>query len=221
VRDPAQVDLKMLRLSFYAGNGIAAPRADIGEMIKQVATAISPHVASISEAAPEISRETYSAFEELFFYGGDRGQWLRDRMRSMQVTQVAGPFQAILDRAEQCEFSVTDLRDRLSSLDRFKFQMLKFYQDYDVIICPVAAAPAGLCEKGLAAKEGFDLANDLTYNLPYNITGWPAAVVRCGTSREGLPLGVQIIAKSWRDDIALAVAGRLEQIFGGWQAPLL
>src|SRR5262245_23939448 len=27
-------------------------------------------------------------------------------------------------------------------------------------------------------------------------------VVRCGTSREGLPLGVQIVAKPWRDDIA-------------------
>jgi amidase len=146
---------------------------------------------------------------------------LRDRMRAMEVSEVAAPFQAILDRAEHCEFSVTELRDRLSALDRFKFQMLDFYADYDVIICPVATGPASLYEKALATKEGFDLANDLTYNLPYNITGWPATVVRCGTSKEGLPLGVQIVAKSWRDDIALAVAKQLEQMFGGWQAPPL
>jgi amidase len=30
---------------------------------------------------------------------------------------------------------------------------------------------------------------------------------------------VQIIAKPWRDDVVLAVAKRLEEIFGGWQAP--
>ena len=142
-------------------------------------------------------------------------------MRAMQVTQVAEPFKAILDRAARCEFPVTELRDRLSALDRFKFQMLDFYRDYDVIVCPVATGPASSYEKSLAAKEGFNLANDLTYNLPYNITGWPAAVVRCGTSKEGLPLGVQVIAKSWRDDVALAVAARLEALFGGWEAPHL
>ena len=136
----------------------------------------------------------------------------------MQVTKVAEPFKAILDRAAVCEFSVTELRDRLSALDRFKFQMLDFYRDYDVIICPVATGPASPYENALAAKEGYNLANDLTYNLPYNITGWPAAVVRCGTSKEGLPL---VVGKSWRDDIALAVAARLEALFGGWQAPRL
>jgi amidase len=221
VRDPAQLDLKRLRVAFYAGNGIAEPRADIGKMMQQVAAEIAPLVESINDAVPEIDREIYTSFEELFFYGGDRGQWLRNRMRTMGVNRVDAPFQAILDRAEQCEFSVTELRDRLSALDRFKFQMLDFYADYDVIICPVATGPASLYEKALAAEEGFDLANDLTYNLPYNITGWPAAVVRCGTSREGLPLGVQMVAKSWRDDIALAVASKLEQMFGGWQPPHL
>jgi hypothetical protein len=50
-------------------------------------------------------------------------------MRAMQVTQVAEPFKAILDRAARCEFSVTELRDRLSALDRFKFQMLDFYRE--------------------------------------------------------------------------------------------
>src|SRR5215471_3484509 len=182
VRDSAQLDLKRLRVAFYVGNGIAEPRADIGKMMQQVAAEIAPLVESINEAVPEIDRETYTSVEELFFYGGDRGRWLRNRMRSMGVNAVDAPFQAILDRAEQCEFSVTELRDRLSALDRFKFQMLDFYANYDVIICPVATGPASLYEKALAAKEGFDLANDLTYNLPYNITGWPAAVVRCGTS---------------------------------------
>ncbi len=46
--------------------------------------------------------------------------------------------------------------------------------------------------------------------MTYNVTGWPAAVVRCGTSKTGLPIGVQIAANPWREDVALAIARVLE-----------
>lgn len=46
----------------------------------------------------------------------------------------------------------------------------------------------------------------------FNITGWPAAVVQGGDSGNGLPLGVQIVATSWREDIVLALAGLVEQL---------
>jgi amidase len=49
-----------------------------------------------------------------------------------------------------------------------------------------------------------------SYTMTYNMCGWPAAVVRCGTSREGLPIGVQIAANPWREDVALAIARVLE-----------
>lgn len=234
LQDPAKVDLNSLRVVFYTDNGVTSPAADISNTINQAVKALAIKVASVHEAYPKISKETYSIFEELFFYGGDRGQWLRDRMKKMHITKVAPPFQAILDRAQQCEFSVTELRNRLIALDQFKFTMMDFMRDYDVIICPVATGPAGFYPAGLnngnnisqdektaVPAEKLDLAYDLTYNLPYNITGWPAVVVRCGTSAEGLPIGVQIIAKAWREDIALAVAKYLEETFGGWQAPKL
>jgi amidase len=46
--------------------------------------------------------------------------------------------------------------------------------------------------------------------MTHNLTGWPAAVVRCGTSKTGLPIGVQIAANPWREDVALAIARVLE-----------
>ena len=48
------------------------------------------------------------------------------------------------------------------------------------------------------------------YCVAHNLTGWPAAVVRAGTSPEGLPIGVHIAAKPWRN-VALAVAGVIEK----------
>jgi amidase len=43
--------------------------------------------------------------------------------------------------------------------------------------------------------------------------------VRVGTSPEGLPLNVQVAAKPWREDVALALVRHLEQTFGGWKKP--
>ena len=58
-----------------------------------------------------------------------------------------------------------------------------------------------------------------SYNQPYNIAGWPLVAVPVGVSSEGLPIGVQVISKPWREDVALAVATFLEQNFGGWIRP--
>jgi amidase len=45
------------------------------------------------------------------------------------------------------------------------------------------------------------------------------AVVRCGTSVEGLPIDVQLVTAPWRDDLALALAGTLESALGGYRPP--
>ena len=53
------------------------------------------------------------------------------------------------------------------------------------------------------------------------MTGWPASVVRAGTSPEGLPIGFQVAALPWREDLVLAVSAFLESRLGGWKHPPL
>jgi amidase len=48
------------------------------------------------------------------------------------------------------------------------------------------------------------------------MTGWPAAVVRAGTSSSGLPLGVQVVGRPWREDVVLALIGAIER---AWPPP--
>ena len=69
--------------------------------------------------------------------------------------------------------------------------------------------------------KAFAEIKDFSYTMAYNLTGWPGAVVRAGTDNNQLPIGVQIIARPWRDDIALATASFLEHTFGGWQEPTI
>ena len=57
------------------------------------------------------------------------------------------------------------------------------------------------------------------YTMIYNTTGWPSAVVRAGTSPDGLPIGIQMIAQPWNEHVSLAAASYLEAKTGGWQKP--
>ncbi|MGI8550165.1 MAG: amidase [Dehalococcoidia bacterium] len=97
----------------------------------------------------------------------------------------------------------------------FRSRMLGFLQHWDAILCPVSALPA--VRHG--ASTDFTSASMISYTALYSLTGWPCVVVRCGSSAEGLPIGVQVVAQPWREDVALAVAQHLQTALGGWQRP--
>ncbi len=58
------------------------------------------------------------------------------------------------------------------------------------------------------------------YTQWFNTLGAPAAVVPVGRSPEGLPIGVQIAARPFEDEVALGVAGIVDRAFG-YQSPKL
>jgi amidase len=109
------------------------------------------------------------------------------------------------------ELTGTEVQDLMLDWDGFRTGMLGFVERYDLIVCPVADEPA--LPHGTEGSSG--------YCAPYSLTGYPCAVVRAGTSPEGLPIGVQVVAKPWREDVAVAAAGRIEVALGGWRPPPL
>ena len=57
-----------------------------------------------------------------------------------------------------------------------------------------------------------------SYTEWFNLLGMPAAVVPIGHSKEGLPIGVQIIARPWEEEIVLEIAEALEKERGEWKS---
>jgi amidase len=55
----------------------------------------------------------------------------------------------------------------------------------------------------------------------FNLLGMPGAVVPMSKSSGGLPIGVQIVAQPWREEIVLALAEALERERGAWERPAL
>jgi aspartyl-tRNA(Asn)/glutamyl-tRNA(Gln) amidotransferase subunit A len=55
------------------------------------------------------------------------------------------------------------------------------------------------------------IAGVASFTIPFNLSWHPAATVRVGLSRAGLPMGMQIVGPRHRDDLALQVARAFER----------
>lgn len=207
--------LKTLRVAWYADDGIATPSADVRRCIAHAAGALQGEVACLDERRPEVLGQIEALLANSILLGGDEGQWLTDLMRQLNLQRPSPLLLEYHAMARQCRLSVTELRTSWMQFDRCRQAMLGFMDDYDVILCPVAASVAK--PHGCSFRE----VRDFSYSVCYSLVNWPVAVVSVGRCSKGLPIGIQVIAKPWREDVALHVARHLEQL-AGWQAsPLL
>jgi len=214
--EPAAVQMKKLRAAFFATNPVTKADADTQAAIRQCMKWLEGEVASIVEDFPETilrglyeSRRTLTNGDAWAFFQRLADKWgtkniapsVKERMKTMQPVSSA----AYVEAWEQADLS--------------KSLMLDWFKKYDVLLCPVGATPATEIDRIGTGGGGGGMG--WSYTNPFNTTGWPVTVVRVGTSTDGknLPIGVQVVAAPWREDITIAVAAYLEAKGGGWQRP--
>jgi aspartyl-tRNA(Asn)/glutamyl-tRNA(Gln) amidotransferase subunit A len=100
------------------------------------------------------------------------------------------------------------------AVERLRDSFAHYFQRYDALLCPVTPFPA--------TKHGLnDLVVDgqtvspfhvMSATSPFSLTGMPALSMRFGTSHDGLPIGVQIVASWLAESTVLDVALRLEGV---------
>lgn len=214
LRDPRDVDLKRLRVAFYTDNGILSPTPETVAVVRTAVKKLSDAVLSVEENRPAAIKQAHEV-RRLRESEPDGGAWVKRRLKLAGTTKPGPILQRNLDRVAEEVMSTAEYGALLENLGVVRSRMISFMKNYDVIICPALAYPAWPHGALVDAKRGWN------YTATYNQTGWPAAVVRGGTSPEGLPIGVQIVARPWREDVVLAVAQHLEIVLGGWQRPQL
>jgi amidase len=188
------IEVGTLRVAYYTHHTGAEPTAETADTCRQAAQVLAELGANVKEALPPRIEEATPL---------TRQYWRRPESASAEEWMADG----------EVRLSSMEVEEHLFTWDRFRRTLIRFMADYDVILTPVAERPA----TPHGTDEGW-----IPYTLPYSLTGWPCVVVRAGTSpEEGLPIGVQIVARPWRDDVALAVAQVIEGALGGWQPPPL
>jgi amidase len=204
----AEVNLKSLRVAFYTTNGIVTPAAEIIQAVRNAATVLSSAVAKVEEKRPAELRDERTIGDSMFNVAGR--EYFRGLLEAAGTPlNEAGPWMRSFATSLPV-LSASQKANALARRDAFAEALAKFMQEYDVILCPVSSAIAPL-----HAEAAGNI--DPSYTEPYNLAGFPAAVVRVSTSSQGLPIGLQIIGRPWEEHAVLAVARYLEMALGGWQ----
>jgi Asp-tRNA(Asn)/Glu-tRNA(Gln) amidotransferase A subunit family amidase len=100
-----------------------------------------------------------------------------------------------------------------AAADTIRTALLEEMNNFPILLTPVCAIPAFPHAERHWTVEGIPISymDAMRYTQWFNLLGAPAAVVPIGRSPEGLPIGVQIAGRPWRDEHVLAVASALEQ----------
>ena len=104
----------------------------------------------------------------------------------------------------------------------YREALLRLFEEVDAILAPATpfvAPPIGQKSFTLAGKEVPLRPNIGIYTQPISFIGLPVVAVPIPEAAAGLPIGVQIIAAPWREDIALRISHHLE-VTGVARAPL-
>jgi amidase len=201
------VKVSELRIAYFTDNGFAEPDAETQAVVEAAGKALG----AVHSVPPGVGK-SYEL--EMMLLGADGGDGVRAFLRSIGSDGTHPLLDGWLSKLEQFRTDVAGLAGYWSRLDQFRAGMHAYLTQFDVVISPVSSSAA--VPHGTSIEE--KTFRGFSYTMTHNLTGWPAAVVRCGTTSTGLPIGVQIAGPKWREDTVLAVAQRLEEIFGGWQA---
>lgn len=210
--DPETVDLSTLRVAVHTDNGIASPTPETIAVVTWGAEVLETAGAMVEEATPPGIEQTYELINAV--WGADGGVGVGDLLRAAGTTRLHALTRRSLEilrpyaAADAPAFAAI-----IARWEAFRGEMLGFLEGYDLIVCPAHTGPA------LPHGTAPDHDPTFSYTETYNLTGWPAAVVRGGASPEGLPLGVQVVARPWREDVTLAAARQIEAASGGWRPP--
>jgi amidase len=125
-------------------------------------------------------------------------------------------------------FGALDRRDKLTAV------MEEFLSQWDAWLCPVTSTaafahisptrysgPTPIYTKPIQVDDqevSYWEAN-INYTRVFNLTGSPVVVIPMSYTKEGLPLGVQIVGRRWKDMELLQAAQLINDAVGAFKNP--
>jgi amidase len=116
---------------------------------------------------------------------------------------IAGSVDAITS------FQYLDALDEMSTWSR---RLSAWWEDADVLLVPTSPEPpVHIGELAPGNLEGLARMGELVgFTSPFDLTGQPAISLPMHWNDEGLPIGVQLVARFGREDVLVRLAAQLE-----------
>lgn len=198
-----------LRIGWMVGPGFGPVDPEVAATVKAAADALKDMGVHVEQVGiPALERDfALDVFNRLHvmemkpaFAQATAGR-KQEELYKMATTMLALP-----------DTSMSDYIDAEQAAERLRDGYADYFARYDALITHVLPIPAhkhGIEEFVIDGKTV-----DATYlqgaTVPLNVTGLPGVAMRFGTSREGLPISVQIVGKWQAESTILHIASLLE-----------
>jgi aspartyl-tRNA(Asn)/glutamyl-tRNA(Gln) amidotransferase subunit A len=96
----------------------------------------------------------------------------------------------------------------------------RFFEDWDLLLTPTVSTPAFPAERISPEhwpQHPWDWIQWAEFSYPFNMAGVPAITVPCGFTKDGLPVGLQIVGRRF-DDLGVLQAARAYEKARPWLA---
>jgi len=208
-----------LRVGFFEDDGIVPVDADTRRAIRQAVAWLEDTGIAVEPFRPDGLEEARELWWEIF---GRASRLLLEPLVAGREAEVHPNLVQFLDWTRR-DPPLTALRLLQVEIarDMLRTRVLRQMERYPVLLCPVAPIPAFRHGEREWTIEGSRVhyLDAWRYTAWFNLLQNPGVSVPVTTSAEGLPIGVQVVARPWDELAALDIARVIEQSRGPWQPP--
>jgi len=216
---PSRDDLKKHRIGYFEDDGRTPVTTETRVAVRAAAEALKRAGFVVEPFRPEGLKSARQLWWQLFGIAGGMLLGPLTKGRENDLSPILKQFSSWV--AAEPSHTGQTLLDTWITRDVVRMQVFSQMREYPILLCPVAAIPA-FHHGERSWKIDDQTVNYLdawSYTEWFNLLGAPAAAIPFGRSNEGLPIGVQIVARPWEEELVLSVAAELEAQRGAWQAP--
>lgn len=213
-------DLRRIPIGFFEDDGLVPVTPETRAAVDAAADALREAGFRVEPFRPRTLEQLRRLWDTFFVQCGAMFYEPAIRGKRDRLSPIFKQFLEI-DEA-QPKVSASQLLSAWAELDLLRSKTLQEMSDFPVLLCPVASIPAWRHGERSWTINGQAVAylDAVRHTQWFNVLGAPAAVVPVGRSPEGLPIGVQIAARPFEDEIALGIAAVVDAAFGYTPPPM-
>jgi amidase len=220
LREPTSDELRTNTIGVFEDDGLVPVTQETRAAVRAAAAALRDAGFRVEPFRPRTLESLRQLWWKFFVQCG--AMFYEPAIRGRQ--QLLSPiFREFLSFSETvAPLTATELLNAWAELDLLRAKTLEEMSAHPVLLCPVASVPAFRHGEREWAVEGqaVKYLDAVRHTQWFNALAAPAAVVPVGRSPEGLPIGVQIVARPFHDETALGVAAVVDVAFGYQPPPI-
>jgi amidase len=213
-------DLRKNKIGFFEDDGLVPVTQETRAAVNSTAQVLRDSGFRVEPFRPRTLEQLRKLWWKFFVQCGAMFYAPEIAGKEQRLSPIFKEFLSIA-RAQQ-PLTATDLLNAWAELDILRGKTLEEMRDFPVLLCPVASIPAFRHGEREWIIDGKPVAylDAVRHTQWFNSLAAPAAVVPVGCSQEGLPIGVQIAARPYEDEVALGIAGIVDAAFGFRPPPM-